>query len=69
LEVAIGAPAPPIVTVPRFGVPNVAPPVALDRLTVKLLAPVNGAALLMGMEIVLVLASPAAQLKVPVAAV
>jgi hypothetical protein len=60
---------PVIVAVAVTGDPNVAPPVAADRVTLKLFVPVNGVAVLTGTLKVFAAVSPLAQLSVPLAAV
>jgi hypothetical protein len=62
-------PAPVIATLALLGVLIEAPPVGADRLTEKLLLPVNGSDVLIGIDIDFAAASPFAQLKVLAVAV
>ena len=54
-----------MLTVAVLGALNSAPPVTPDNLTANVLLPEKGVALLMGIEIVLVEASPFAHFSVP----
>jgi hypothetical protein len=59
------AASPVIETIALLGLASVAPPVGPDNVTVNDLAPVNGVALLIGIDIDFVDASPSAQFNVP----
>jgi hypothetical protein len=62
--------APRMVTAAEVALPlSVAPPAGADNVTVKLFVPVKAGVAAMAIEKLFAAASPAAQLKVPVAAV